>query len=147
MFVPYKDVADSYDVLYVPQIKVEWVGEPGRVEGRKRFYSKVLINKQHEVCPCNEVALYYYGLGSLLLLSRCVWGTLSLCVQMLLMILCTLHGCATCGRRQESVRCSTDSGSVGALILSWERQEIHVSCLQWTSVMTTPWEPSWTKSR
>jgi len=39
------------------KIKVEWMGEPGRVEGRKRFYSKVLINKQHEVCPCKEVAL------------------------------------------------------------------------------------------
>ena len=35
LVIPCKDVADSYDVL--PQIKVEWVGEPGRVEGRGSF--------------------------------------------------------------------------------------------------------------
>ena len=31
------------------QVQVEWVGEPGRVEGKRKFFSKVLINKQHEV--------------------------------------------------------------------------------------------------
>ncbi len=32
--------------LSLPQTKVEWVGKPGRVEGQRRFYSQVLINKE-----------------------------------------------------------------------------------------------------
>ena len=53
---------------------MEWVGEPGRVEGKRKFFSKVLINKQHEVSlivvgglsPCG------FEVGHLTLsLSRC----------------------------------------------------------------------------
>lgn len=42
----------SVTVSPSPQTKVEWVGQPWKVEGYRKYYSQVLINKEEVSREC-----------------------------------------------------------------------------------------------